>query len=219
MESRAMVFDMDGTLLDTMPDLATAANEALGRMGFPTYAPGDMLAFMGRGGRWLIEQIVPDEMTAEQRQQTFELWRNLYIESDYAQTKPFDGIIDVLSTLRTQGVKLGILSNKFDAGVRMLAQRHFPGLFDIVQGDVPPLPRKPDPTTLLRMLDTLGVVPCEAAYVGDSVVDLEVARNAGVKAIGVSWGYDLAEPLPIDELDAYVRKPRDLLAIARDGLH
>ena len=207
---------MDGTLLHTMPDLIVAANEALVRMGFPTRAEDEMLAHMGHGGQWLIGQIVPENATDEQRQQTFELWRELYIGSDYALTKPYDGMIDTLRQLQLSGMKLGVLSNKFDAGVRTLARRHFLGLFDAVQGDAPPLPRKPDPTTLLQMLETLGVRPEDAAYVGDSQVDVQVARNAGVRAIGVSWGYDQAAPLLIAELDAYVREPHELLALVQD---
>lgn len=214
-EIKALVFDMDGTLLHTMPDLAAAANEALVRMGFPTRTQDEMLAHMGYGGRWLIGQIVPAEATPEQRQETFELWREFYIGSDYALAAPYDGMVDTLRALRGQGVKLGILSNKFDAGVHTLAQRHFDGLFDTVQGDAPPAPRKPDPTTLLHMLETLGVRPEEAAYVGDAQVDVQVARNAGVRAIGVSWGYDQAAPLPLDELDAYVHAPRELLALVQ----
>ncbi len=212
---RALIFDMDGTLLHTMPDLAIAANEALARMGFPTRTQDEMLAHMGYGGRWLIEHIVPESATDEQRLQTFELWRELYIGSDYALTKPYDGMVDALQRLQRNGVKLGVLSNKFDAGVRALAQRHFPGLFDAVQGDAPPLPRKPDPMTLLQMLETLGAAPEEAAYVGDAQVDVQVARNAGVRMVGVSWGYDQAAPLPIDELDAYIHEPCELLALVQ----
>ncbi|MBQ9043924.1 MAG: HAD family hydrolase [Eggerthellaceae bacterium] len=212
---RALIFDMDGTLLHTMPDLAAAANEALTRMGFPTRTQDEMLAYMGYGGRWLIEQIVPDGATDEERQQTFELWRELYIGSDYALTEPYKDIVSTLQQLRQSGIRLGVLSNKFDAGVRALAQRHFPGLFDAVQGDAPPLPRKPDPTTLLQMLEALGVRPEETAYVGDAQVDVQVARNADVRMVGVSWGYDQAAPLPIGELDAYIHEPGELLALVQ----
>lgn len=214
---RALIFDMDGTLLHTMPDLAVAANEALAHMGFPTRTQDEMLAYMGYGGQWLIEQIVPEGATDEERRQTFELWRELYIRSDYALTKPFDGMVDTLRQLRRSGVKLGVLSNKFDAGVRALAQQHFPGLFDAVQGDAPPLPRKPNPTTLLQMLEALDAAPEEAAYVGDAQVDVQVARNAGVRMVGVSWGYDQAAPLPVDELDAYIHEPGELLALTQNA--
>lgn len=213
MSIRALVFDMDGTLLHTMPDLAVAANDALTQMGFPTHTQDEMLAHMGRGGRWLIEQIVPAEATAEQRQQTFDLWRKIYIGSGYTLTAPYDGIESMLREVRLHGVKTAVLSNKFHEGACALAQQHFPGLFEMVRGDMPPLPRKPDPTSLLQMLSELGVTPDEAAYVGDSIVDAQTARNAGVKAIGVAWGYDQAAPLPQGELDAYVRSPAELVSL------
>ena len=212
---RAYVFDMDGTVLDTMPDLAVAANEALSRMGFPERTYSELLAHMGFGGRYLIEQVVPPDATPEQTRQTFELWRELYIASNYALTKPFPGVVDTLCELRARGLKTAVLSNKFDAGVRALAERHLPSLFDAVRGDAPPTPRKPDPASLLRMLDDLGVRPDEAAYVGDTPVDVKTARNAGVRIIGVSWGYDKAAPLPLDELDAYIHDPRELLTASK----
>lgn len=217
MRVRALVLDMDGTLLDTMPDLAVAANEALTRMGFPTKTQDEMLEHMGRGGRLLIERIVPADASVDERQRTFELWRKLYIGSDYALTRPYDGMLETLHALKGEGFRLGVLSNKFDAGVRALAQRHFPGVFEVVRGDAPPAPRKPDPSSLLGVIDELGARADGAAYVGDSVVDVQTARNAGTKIIGVSWGYDSIAPLPCDDLDAYIRRPEELLSLCAIG--
>ena len=214
----AIVFDMDGTILHSLPDLAACANEAFSRMGFPTHSESEFRKYMGGGGVRLINHVVPAEATAEQRSRAFELWRSLYIASDYALTTPFPGVVDVLAALRAQGMKTAVLSNKFDEGARMLAERHFPGLFDAVRGDKPPAPTKPDSTTLLQMLDDLGVRPEAAAYVGDTNIDVQTARNAGVMAIGVSWGYDSANPLRAQELDAYLRKPADLLDLPCVGV-
>ena len=210
---RAFVFDMDGTILHTLPDLVVAANEALDQMGFPARTYDEILALMGEGGAHMIERAVPPGTPDEVRWQAFDLWRDIYIASDYANTAPFVGIPETLQQLRQRGVKTAVLSNKFDAGTRLLAERCLPGLFDIVCGDAPPAPRKPDPTTLLAMLDELGVRPDEAAYVGDTMVDVKTARNAGVMAIGVSWGYDSANPLCPDELDAYIHEPGELLGL------
>lgn len=210
MAIRAVVFDMDGTLLHTMPDLARAANEAFARMGFPEKTQDQMLAHMGLGGQQLIERIIPEEAGPDVRQEAFDLWRALYIQSDYALTEPFEGMVDAVRAIRALGVKTAILSNKFDEGARKLAELHFPGLFDVVQGDAPPLPRKPDAASLLRVLDMLGVGADEAVYVGDTIVDVQTAHNAGVACVGVSWGYDAAAPLPKDELAAFVREPAEL---------
>lgn len=210
---RAFVFDMDGTILHTLPDLVIAANEALEKMGFPTRTYDEILALMGEGGAHMIERALPPGTPDETCWQTFELWRDIYIASDYENTEPFPGVLETLRQLREWGAKTAVLSNKFDAGTRLLADRCLPGLFDIVRGDAPPAPRKPDPTVLLRILDELDVQPEEAAYVGDTLVDVDVARNAGVMAVGVSWGYDAARPLPVGELDAYIRKPSELLGL------
>lgn len=210
---RAFVFDMDGTILHTLPDLVVAANEALEQMGFPTRDYDEILALMGEGGAHMIERALPPSTHVEIKRQAFELWRDIYIASDYDNTEPFPGIPDTLRQLREHGAKTAVLSNKFDAGTRLLAERCLPGLFDIVRGDAPPAPRKPDPTTLLQMLDELGARPEEAAYVGDTFVDVKTARNAGVMAVGVSWGYDAARPLPIAELDAYIHEPSELLGL------
>ena len=219
MRIQAMVFDMDGTLLHSLPDLAIAANETLTRLGYPTRTYDEILSFMGSGAQRLIECALPAGATPATCKQAFELWRSLYLQSDYSHTAPFPGIIDTLRALRTAGVKTAVLSNKFDAGVQMLTEKMFPGLFDMARGEIPPTPRKPAPTSLLALLAELGVSPNEAAYVGDTNVDVRTARNAGVRAIGVSWGYAKTQPLSPATLDAYIHDPAELLALATgDGI-
>ena len=210
MTIKAFIFDLDGTILHTLPDLAVAANEALRQMGLPTRSYEEIQSFMGDGGARMIGRAVPPGTPDDLRWQVFDRWRAIYIASDYANTTPFPGVVDALRELRERGVKTGVLSNKFDEGTRVLTQRFFPGLFDAVRGDKPPAPRKPDPTTLLEMLEQLGARPEDAAYVGDSLVDVQVAHNAGVLAVGVSWGYDAVSPLPIEQLDAYIHDPLEL---------
>ena len=213
MAIRAFVFDMDGTILHSLPDLAIATNEALERQGYPTHTYDEIMSYMGNGAQKLIERALPPGTPANVCQRTFELWRAIYLQSDYANTAPFPGIIDTLRELRRRDMKTGILSNKFDAGVRSLAEQYFPGLFDAVRGEIPPAPRKPDPTTLLQMLDALGVQPEETIYVGDLNIDRKTARNAGCTFAAVSWGYAKASPLPVEALDHYIHDPGELLAL------
>ena len=213
MPVKAIVFDMDGTILHTLPDLVAAANETFARLGYPVRTEAEALARMGSGGRHLVEKLMPPDCARAEGERAFRLWRDIYITSDYAGTRPFPGIVEALRELRTRNVATAVLSNKFDAGVQSLAARFFDGLFDAVRGEIPPAPRKPDPTVLLGMLAELGVRPAEAAYVGDTMVDVQVAHNAGVLAVGVSWGYDKTEPLPREELDAYLHDPAELLAL------
>ena len=140
-------------------------------------------------------------------------YKNPTDSTKFILTEPFPGITETLRELRARGMKTAVLSNKFDAAVRELSDHYFPGLFDVSLGEIPPTPRKPDPTMLLQILDEFGVKPEEAVYVGDTSVDVEVARNAGTKAVGVSWGYDAALPLPLDELDAYIHEASELLKL------
>ena len=211
---KAFVFDMDGTILHTLPDLALATNEALARMGYPTRTYDEIHGFMGQGSNRLIEMSCPENATPAQRARTFDLWRTIYLKSAYAHTEPFPGIVEAIRALREQGVKTAVLSNKFDAGVQVLAQRFFPGLFDAARGELPPTPRKPDPTSLLQLLDHLGVRPSDAVYVGDTNIDVRLAENASIPLIGVSWGYDAAEPMRKEGLFAYIHEASELIDFA-----
>ena len=214
MSLKALVFDMDGTILDTLPDLTRITNMALAEMGFPARSQEEVLAFVGNGAELLIAQATPADASDVQRERTLRRWREIYLERGDALTRPFPGVADALRKLRARGLKTAVLSNKFDAAVRRLAEKHYPGLFDIARGEIPPIPRKPDPTSLLQICDKLGLEPSDVAYVGDTSVDVAVARNAGTFAIGVSWGYDKALPLPVEELDAYVHDASELVEIA-----
>jgi phosphoglycolate phosphatase len=213
MSLKAMVFDMDGTILHTLPDLAKITNLALAEMGFPLRTQEEVLTYVGNGADRLIDQATPATASKEQCAQTLKRWRELYLEEGDQLTEPFPGMADALRALRARGVKTAVLSNKFDAAVRRLAEEYFPGLFDTARGEIPPIPRKPDPTSLLQVCEELGVDPADTAYVGDTSVDVEVARNAGTYAVGVSWGYDKALPLPLEELDAYVQDASELVGL------
>ena len=211
MAVRAFIFDMDGTILNTIPDLTMVTNVTMERLGYPQHTLDEVMSFVGNGAERLVTQACPPGTSPEDCQRALELWRNVYLECGDDLTEPFPGIVETLRELRARGMKTAVLSNKFDAAVRELSDHYFPGLFDKSLGEIPPTPRKPDPTMLLQILDEFGVKPEEAVYVGDTSVDVEVARNAGTKVVGVSWGYDVALPLPIEELDAYIHEASELL--------
>ena len=208
------IFDMDGTILHTLPDLALAANEALERMGFPTRSYDEINTLMGQGSNHLLERCCPDSAAPEQKKQAWEIWRSIYMRNAYANTEPFPGVVEAVQALRARGAKTAILSNKFDDSVQVLARQFFPGVFDVVRGEIPPTPRKPDPTALLQVLDELRVDPSAAVYVGDTNVDVQLAENAGVALIGVSWGYDTASPMRKDGMVGYIHAASDLLQFA-----
>lgn len=205
------VFDLDGTLLDTLQDLTDSTNSVLQECGYPTRTKEEILHFIGNGAKRLVFQAVPDDTTEEQANAVLDRWKERYPQQGYPNTKPFEGIPEALRELRRRGVKLGLLSNKFDGPANENARRFLPGLIDIAHGERPGIPRKPDPTALLAIIDELGSEPSRTVYVGDSPVDMEVACNAGVFALGVSWGYNPVSTLNAAGAKSIIDHPSQLL--------
>lgn len=189
MTYNAYIFDMDGTLIDSLPDLAVLTNKSLERFNFPTHTDEAILSFVGGGAKALIAQATPPHTTPELQKAVFETWRELYPQYGFTKTKPYTGLVEALAELRGLGLKTGVLSNKFDQAVHMTADRFFPDLFDIVCGEGPATPRKPDPRGLLDLIKELGMDARSVVYVGDTYTDRDTAANAGTAFIGVNWGY------------------------------
>ena len=184
-----IIFDLDGTILDTLEDLRDSLNHVLTDHGFPMRTLEETRQMVGNGIRRLIQQAVPsgtEDGTIDQLYREFLPW---YQDHCAVKTRPYDGIPELLARLKRDGAKLGVLSNKFDAAVRSVIGEHFPGTFDLARGECEGVPRKPDPTGLLNMLRDLGIAPADCAYIGDSQSDIETARAAGTFAIAVTWGY------------------------------
>ena len=152
---RAVIFDLDGTLLDTLPDLVAITNKALSDLGFPTHSRDEILSYIGLGAESLISQALPAGTSQEDLLRTLDHWRALYPVMGDTLTSYFPGIEDMLANLRRAGIKTAVLSNKFDAGTQQVVTRYFPDLFDVVHGEGSGIPRKPDPTGLLRTLSEL----------------------------------------------------------------
>lgn len=197
MSYQAYIFDLDGTLLDTLPDLVRLTNMVLERHGWPQHTRDEILSYVGDGGRVLLRRAAPADASQAQVDEAFGLWQELYPEYGHALTKPYAGMEELLQQLRARGMKLGVLSNKFDAAVKGVIATHFPGVFDVARGECEEIPRKPDPRGLLNMIEQMGVSPSQVVYVGDSGTDMSVAVAAGALPVGVSWGYR-----PVDELRA-----------------
>lgn len=209
------IFDLDGTLLDTMPDLVVVTNTTLRDFGFPERTHEEIHSFVGNGGRRLIYQAVPagtDDATIDA---AFAHWTELYPRIGSKLTAPYEGMPEALASLRKRGCALGVLSNKYDGGVQDVIPQFLPGLFDAMHGECADIPRKPDPTGLLRTIRELGSTPERTAYVGDSAGDMTVAHNAGTFAIGVSWGYNPVDSLREAGADAIIDAPDGLLQFAR----
>lgn len=189
MKYRAVVFDMDGTLLDTLEDMKRSVNAALAAEGFPPRTLDEVRRFVGNGNRRLVERAVPAGTDAETVERVFRGFHAQYRAHCMDHARVYPGIPALLVRLRAAGVRTAVVSNKADYAVQLLADRFFPGLLDAAAGEKEGVRRKPAPDGVLAVLAALGVPPAEAAYVGDSEVDIETARNAGLPCLSVTWGF------------------------------
>ncbi|WP_101721020.1 HAD family hydrolase [Eggerthella timonensis] len=208
-----LVFDLDGTLLDTLPDLVVLTNAALNEQGFPSRTTDEVHSFVGNGARALMYQAVPADATPEQAEAAMRRWMELYPVIGNKLTKPYPHMEETLAELSRRGIGLGVLSNKFDQGVHDVIDAYLPNLFAVQYGERADIPRKPDPTGLLRSIAELGSVPDRTAYVGDSPGDVAVSRNAGTFAVGVAWGYHHADALREAGADLVIEDARELLQL------
>ena len=193
MKYKAVLFDMDGTLLDTLADMAAAVNHILSVHGYPLRTEEEVRAFVGNGARKLMERALPPDVTGDAFEALLEEYRQWYEAHACVKTAPYPGIPTLLAALERAGVAAAVVSNKPDATTKTLAARFFPGMPAFGQReDVPP---KPDPALVRLALEQLSVSAADAVYVGDSEVDVATARNAGLPLVAVSWGFRGREAL------------------------
>lgn len=209
------IFDVDGTLLDTLPDLVLLTNAVLRECGYPERTSHEILGFVGNGVKALMYQAVPESAGGEQVEEAMRRWKDLYPQYGHHLTKPYPGILSMLAELKNNGAKLGVLSNKFDAGVQEVVTAYLPDIFMVAHGESVTCPRKPDPTGLLLTMEELQATPEHTVYVGDSVGDITVSRNAKIGAVGVTWGYHEAERLQKASPDLLIDHPRMLLPLMK----
>lgn len=189
MKYKYAVFDLDGTILDTLDDLADSTNAALAQYSFPARTVDEVRQFVGNGIKKLIERAVPPNADDEQTAGVFEYFKTHYKAHCKDKTKPYDGIPELLSALRQRGIKTAVVSNKADFAVKELIDDYFPGLFDFCAGEREGVRRKPAPDTVYEAMKALGADKGSAVYIGDSDVDVMTAKNSGIDCIGVSYGF------------------------------
>ena len=191
MRYKLVIFDLDGTLLDTIDDLKEAVNHAMSLRGFPTFSRDEVMAMVGHGARNLMRKALPvghkdDDMVDA----AYNDFRAYYITHIDTHTKPFPGIQDFMAKLHKEGVMLAVASNKFQEGTEHLIKEFFPEIpFVAVLGGRPNFPLKPDPEIVGEVLRKAGVNKEDAVMVGDSDTDMETAANGGIMGIAVNWGY------------------------------
>jgi phosphoglycolate phosphatase len=185
----AVIFDLDGTLLDTLEDLKNSANAAAARYGLPERSREEIGSFTGNGIHTLISRVVPGGEEHPEFEHVFEAFKEHYAQHCMDETKPYPGIMALLEWMKTSGYRTAIVSNKADFAVKKLKELYFEDLVEIAIGEREGIRRKPDPDCVLQSLAELGVEKEHAVYVGDSEVDLLTAQNAGMDCIAVSWGF------------------------------
>lgn len=190
----AIFFDLDGTVIDSLQDIADAVNHAMRHFGLPEHETQSLRAHMGWGVAALMKRILPDLPDAR-REEILAYYRPYYAAHSCDKSVPFDGIPEMLARLKADGLTLAILSNKPDDAVQPLARAYFTGLMDLSAGEMPGVPRKPAPDMLEAAAARLGVELRRCLYVGDSEVDIDTARNAGIDCVCVSWGFRTREEL------------------------
>jgi phosphoglycolate phosphatase len=215
MTFKAVIFDLDGTLLNTLEDIADAVNQALKDLGCPTHDIEIYKIIIGGGVENLAWRVLPEDRRDEQTQRDcLEGVRKYYKKFGLRNTKPYEGIKDLLNELAKKGLKLAVLSNKPHENTSVQVT-HYLGdhLFDEVHGAKPDVPTKPDPTSALMIAKSLGADPSECIFVGDSDIDMQTANNAGMYAVGVLWGFRSHEELRAHGAKKLIENPIQLIEL------
>ena len=210
---KAVIFDLDGTLLDTLDDLAAAVNHALQSCGYPLRTRDEVRAFIGNGVIKLMQRAMPADVSQAEFDRCFASFRSYYLSHMTDLTRVFPGILPLLQALRDRKIQTAVVSNKLHAGVTGLCEDYFGNLLSCAFGVQEESERKPNPVNVFRALEHLGVPKEHAVYVGDSEVDVQTAQNAGLRCIGVTWGYRDKETLLQSGVSALIDTPAQLLSL------
>ena len=212
---QAFIFDLDGTLLDTLGDLAASVNYALQTCGMPQHSIDDVRRFVGNGVRLLMERAVPDGAANPRFEEAFTTFRQHYLEHSLDTTRPYDGIMEMLQALRQRGYRTAVVSNKFYAATQELCQHFFADSIEVAIGEheAEGIRKKPAPDTVNEALRQLGVSREHAVYVGDSDVDIATAAASGMPCISVLWGFRDREFLLAHGATQFISHPSELLTL------
>ena len=211
--TKAVIFDLDGTLLNTLDDLADSCNETLRQLNFPLRSIDEVRQFVGNGIAKLMELAIPDGKENPEYEKSVLLMKENYAKNWQNKTRPYDGILDLISTLHNMEIKTGIVSNKPDAQVKELAEYYFSSVIkrETAVGDIEGRNRKPAPDSVLEVMRILEVGRDETVYVGDSDVDIKTAKNTGIPCISVTWGFRDRNFLLNSGAQKLADKPKEIL--------
>ncbi len=219
MAIKTVIFDLDGTLLNTLADLQAAINVVLVSYGYPQRTLEEIKSFVGNGIKKAIERAVPEPVPFDKINKMTDLFIYYYQEHINELTTPYNGIIPMLDELKQKNYKLGVVSNKYDAAVKKLCNDYFPEYISSAIGESSEIERKPNPNGILKVLEQTNSKASEAIYVGDSDVDVITAQNAGIPCISVLWGFRDKEFLINSGANIFAQTPSDIIKIIEKKLY
>lgn len=211
----AVIFDLDGTLLDTLEDLADSVNEMLRNFSCPERSLAEVRQFVGNGMKKLVERSVPEDFDIKNFDSAYELFRLSYSRNMRNKTRPYDGILECLGTLRENGIKTVVTSNKNDDAVKNLCREYFGDLITLAVGAKEGVPSKPDPEMVFSAMKEIGAEKEKCIFAGDSDTDILTAKNAGLKSVGVLWGFRDRNILERAKADFIISSPEEIIAIVK----
>ncbi len=219
MSVKAILFDLDGTLLDTLVDIADSANSTLARYGLPTHSVDAYRYFIGDGVNMLISRALPNEKRdSDIMAKCVKGFREYYSRNWNVKTRPYDGVPELLDALAAKQIKMAILSNKPDDFTKRCVSELLPNHhFEMILGQRDAIPMKPDPVGALQIADNLGIAPSQFLYLGDSAIDMDTAVRAGMFPVGALWGFRPLKELQKHGAQALIDRPMDLLGLVDDS--
>ncbi len=213
MKFDTVIFDLDGTILFTLEDLYDSLNGVLTEEGYPLRNIEEVKAFVGEGYGLFLRRALPEGTEEAEIQRCTELFRERYYENIANKTRPYDGIPALFHELKSRGIRIGVVSNKMDEATKEACRHYFNGYVDVAVGDSLLRKRKPAPDNVYEAMKQLGSQKEKTIFVGDSNIDVQTARNAGLLCVGVTWGYRSRETLIREGADFIIDEPRQLLPI------
>lgn len=211
---QGFIFDLDGTLLDTAEDLCDSVNVAMELNSLPTFSVDDIKRMVGNGIKNLITQSLPKDSDDQRIEQVLHQFKTDYASRYMTKSHPYKGILATLNQLQAKNIKLSVVSNKMNDYTQTMIKHYFPQVnFIYVTGELEGVDRKPDPTLTLEAINAMGLAKEHILYVGDTRVDMQTAHNAGLKSVGVTWGFRSQKELEDHHADFIIRTPKELLSL------
>lgn len=217
MDIKVIIFDLDGTLLNTLEDLTDSTNFALSKFNYPQHSIEEIRTFVGNGVAKLIERAIPEGKNNPNFENCLEIFKQHYSINKYNKTAPYNDIIPTLNKLKEKNYKIAVVSNKFDLAVKELCEKYFPCLIDIAIGEneAAGINKKPAPDTVNLVLKQLGLTSNQAIYIGDSDVDILTAKNSNMPCISVTWGFRDREFLLRNNAQVIINEPKEIIDYLR----